>query len=61
MMPKFLRNVAELLGSVDRLMVLEACECGCDSLFFDEPRDKGHPIVSGVGRTGGNNEVEASQ
>jgi hypothetical protein len=51
-------HVDELLASVDRLTVLEGCECGCDSLFFDEPRDKGHPIVGGVGRTTGNNEVE---
>jgi hypothetical protein len=48
----------ELLASVNRLTVREGCECGCDSLFFGEPRDNGHPIVSGVGRTAGNNEVE---
>ena len=51
-------HVNELLASVDRLTVIEGCECGCDSLFFDEIRDMGRPIVSGVGRTAGNNEVE---
>jgi hypothetical protein len=51
-------HVNELLASVDRLTVIEGCDCGCDSLYFHEPRDKGSPIVSGVGRTPGNNEVE---
>jgi hypothetical protein len=51
-------HVNELLASVDRLTVIEGCECGCDSLYFHEPRDKGSPIISGVGRTPGNNEVE---
>jgi hypothetical protein len=48
----------ELLAAVDRLEVLEGCDCGCDSLFFDKPRDKGRPILGGVGRTAGNNAVE---
>ena len=51
-------HVDALLASVDQLTVREGCECGCDSLFFDDPTDKGHPIVSGVGHTPGNNEVE---
>jgi hypothetical protein len=48
----------ELLASVDLLTVIEGCDCGCDSLFFDVLRNLGRPIVSCVGRTAGNNEVE---
>jgi hypothetical protein len=51
-------HVAEPLAAVDRLTVIEGCDCGCDSLFCDEPKNLGRPIVSGVVRTAGNNEVE---
>jgi hypothetical protein len=51
-------HVNELLASVDRLTVIEGCDCGCDSLFFHGLRDLGRPIVSCVGRTAGSNEVE---
>jgi hypothetical protein len=52
-------HLEELLASVDRPTVIEGCDCGCDSLYFDNPRDMGRCIVSGIGRTAGNNEVEA--
>lgn len=44
--------------SVDRLIVREGCDCGCDALFFDNPRNLGQPIAHGVGITVENRYVE---
>jgi hypothetical protein len=46
------------LATTDDLTVREGCDCGCDSLFFDDPHDLGRPIASGVGRSADDSEVE---
>jgi hypothetical protein len=53
-----------LLSSINRLVVRDRCDCGqrgiapCDSIFFDDPRNKGHPVASGVGYMRNNTAVE---
>ena len=56
---KSIPHFEALLASVDRLIVQEGCDCGCDALFFDSPLRMGEVIVGGVGRTAENLWVEA--
>jgi hypothetical protein len=44
-------HFSALLASVDQLIVQEGCDCGCDALFFDNPRRMGTIIVGGIGQT----------